>query len=63
VTTDYNIIAEVQSALAERGYYHGVIDGIIGPRRRQAIEAYQVDQGLPVTGQIDGKLLAALRLI
>lgn len=63
VTTDYGALEEVQSALADRGYYHGVIDGIIGPQSRQAIEAFQADQGLPVTGQIDGKLLAALRLI
>jgi hypothetical protein len=63
VTTDYGVIEDVQSALADRGYYHGVIDGILGPESRQAIEAFQSDQGLPVTGQIDGKLLAALRLI
>jgi hypothetical protein len=63
VTTDYGVIEDVQSALADRGYYRGVIDGILGAQSRQAIEAFQADQGLPVTGQIDGKLLAALRLI
>jgi hypothetical protein len=59
VTTDYGVIEDVQSALADRGYYRGVIDGILGAQSRQAIEAFQADQGLPVTGQIDGKLLAA----
>ena len=63
MTTDYGVIEDVQSALADRGYYRGVIDGILGPQSRQAIEAFQADQGLPVTSEIDGKLLAALRLI
>jgi hypothetical protein len=55
-----NLAVSVQSALAERGYYHGAIDGDIGSGSRQAIRAFQATQGLPVTGMIDPKLLKAL---
>jgi hypothetical protein len=50
----------VQSGLAQRGYYHGAIDGEIGSGSRQAIRAFQAAQGLPVTGMIEPKLLKAL---
>jgi hypothetical protein len=52
----------VQSALAKRGYYRGPIDGVIGTRSRRAIRGFQNDQGLPVTGSIDGKLIKTLRI-
>jgi hypothetical protein len=32
-------VAELQRRLASAGYYHGSIDGIMGPRTRQAIRA------------------------
>jgi len=54
---------EVQRELARRGYYGGALDGAIGPRTRAAIRTYQVDRGLPVTGQVDGNLLRSLRLL
>jgi peptidoglycan hydrolase-like protein with peptidoglycan-binding domain len=50
----------VQSGLAQRGYYHGPIDGEIGSGSRQAIRAFQAAQSLPVTGLIDPELLKAL---
>jgi peptidoglycan hydrolase-like protein with peptidoglycan-binding domain len=34
----------------QQGYYHGRIDGILGPQTRRAIARYQSDQGLRVTG-------------
>ena len=54
---------DVQSELARKGYYGGVIDGVIGSQTRAAIRTYQVDRGIPVTGRIDGALLRSLRLI
>jgi Putative peptidoglycan binding domain len=57
-----NLALSVQSELARRGYYHGAVDGVIGPSSRQAIEAFQSAQGLPATGLIDPKLLKALRI-
>jgi len=36
-------VAELQSRLARAGYYHGAIDGIMGPATRRAIRAYERD--------------------
>jgi hypothetical protein len=55
-----NLAVSVQSELARRGYYQGPVDGVIGSDSRQAIQAFQSAQGLPVTGRIDPKLLKAL---
>jgi hypothetical protein len=55
-------VSDVQSDLAQLGYYNGDVDGIIGPLTRQAIANYQADHGLPVTGGIDQTLLASLGL-
>jgi Putative peptidoglycan binding domain len=51
----------VQAALARRGYYRGSIDGALGPETRNAIRLFQAHQGLPVTGQLDGRLIRALQ--
>jgi hypothetical protein len=58
---NYSAEVDVQSALADRGYYDGPIDGIIGSGTRRAVRAFQRDNGLPVTGRIDRRLLNALR--
>ena len=50
----------VQDALAGAGYYHGAVDGIVGPGTIAAISAYQRDHGLPVTGTINAQLLQSL---
>jgi hypothetical protein len=55
-----NLALSVQSELTRRGYYHGPTDGVIGSDSSEAIRAFQAAQGLPVTGQIDPKLLRAL---
>jgi Putative peptidoglycan binding domain len=38
-------VAELQSRLASAGYYHGAIDGILGPATRRAIRTYERDHG------------------
>jgi hypothetical protein len=57
-----DVTSAVQAALTKRGYYRGPIDGIFGAGSRRAIRAFQTDQGLPVTGLIDRKLVSALQL-
>jgi hypothetical protein len=57
-----SLAADVQIALATRGYYYGNIDGIIGSQSRNAIRRYQVRYGLPVTGAIDYPLMRSLAL-
>jgi peptidoglycan hydrolase-like protein with peptidoglycan-binding domain len=57
-----DLAMKVQWALSRRGYYHGPIDGVIGPLGISAIQAFQEAQGLPVTGLIDPNVLRALEL-
>jgi hypothetical protein len=60
VVRDDSLDVSVQRALARRGYYHGPIDGDIGPGSRSAIARYQRDHGFAVTGTINSTLLRAL---
>jgi hypothetical protein len=54
------VIANVQSALQQQGYYYGDVDGLIGPLTRAAIADYQRDHGLYVTSAIDQPTLQSL---
>jgi Putative peptidoglycan binding domain len=55
-------VTQVQAALARAGYYHGAIDGSVGPETRNALRRFQRARGLEATGQIDGAVIQALRL-
>ena len=57
-----DVTAQVQSSLAQQGYYYGPIDGILGSGTRSAIERYQIDHGLAVTAAIDEQTLYTLGL-
>jgi hypothetical protein len=54
------VIANVQAALQQQGYYHGEVDGLIGPLTRGAIADYQRDHGLYTTATIDQPTLESL---
>jgi hypothetical protein len=54
------VIANVQSALQQQGYYHGGVDGLLGPQTRAAIADYQRDRGLYITSAIDQPTLESL---
>jgi len=54
------VIANVQSALQQQGYYRGEVDGLIGPLTRGAIADYQRDHGLYTTSTIDQPTLRSL---
>jgi len=54
-------ITRVQRGLASLGYDPGPADGILGPKTRVAIRAFEAREGLPVTGAISGRLEAAIR--
>jgi Putative peptidoglycan binding domain len=56
------VIADVQAELQEMGYYKGEVDGLLGPMTREALTAYQADQGLTTTAAIDEPTLDALGL-
>jgi His-Xaa-Ser repeat protein HxsA len=55
-------VSQVQTALAREGYYHGAIDGSVGPATRNALRRYQQNHGLDVNGRIDRQVLEALGL-
>jgi hypothetical protein len=57
------IIANVQYALQQLGYFSEAVDGVLGSTTRAAIEDYQVENDLPVTGAIDRSLLVSLGFI
>jgi hypothetical protein len=54
------VIARVQAALQEMGYYQGEVDGLLGPLTREALTAYQTDNGLYATAVIDEPTLQSL---
>ena len=55
-------IVAVQNELAKLGYYHGPIDGLIGPQTERAISWFQSVDKLSVTGRIDDPTLKALQI-
>jgi Putative peptidoglycan binding domain len=54
------VIADVQAELQEMGYYKGEVDGLLGPLTREALTAYQADNGLATTAAIDEPTLDSL---
>jgi peptidoglycan hydrolase-like protein with peptidoglycan-binding domain len=52
----------VQKELTQLGYYHGQVDGLIGPEIERAIRWFQSVDNLPVTGQVDDPTSKALRI-
>src|SRR5215472_12576068 len=56
------VIAQTQDLLQPMGYYKGEVDGLLGPMTRDALTAYQGDQGLAQTAAIDQPTLDSLGL-
>jgi Putative peptidoglycan binding domain len=54
------VVANVQAALQQQGYYQGAVDGLLGPLTRAAVATYQRDHGLYVTSAIDRPTLESL---
>ena len=54
------VIANVQAALQEEGYYQGEVDGLLGPLTRDALTDYQRDHGLYETAAVDRPTLESL---
>jgi len=56
------VIANVQTALQDTGYYYGEITGSLGVDTRAALANFQRDYGLQITGAIDEGTVEALGL-
>lgn len=54
--------AQAQRALSRLGYYQGPQDGKASPALDGAVRAYQRDQGLAITGQMDAQTTARLAI-
>lgn len=57
-----DFVKQAQSLLNQRGFHVGEPDGLIGPKTKRAIMEFQRSAGIPVTGEVDQKLLQALDL-
>jgi len=53
--------AQLQALLNRAGFDVGTPDGVVGPKTRAAVIAYQSRAGLPADGYISGRLLDRLR--
>jgi hypothetical protein len=56
----FTVRQELQSRLADRGFYDGPIDGEIGPATLEAMAHFQWSQGLEPTGYVDAATSRAL---
>lgn len=56
-------VAAVQRALADYGYGQIKVTGVAGPETAAAIDKFERDRGLPVTGKVSDRLLRELALV
>src|SRR5215218_8517595 len=56
-------IAAGQRALAKLGYGSTKADGVMGPGTRQAVERFERDRHLPVTGEFSGRTARELSML
>ena len=59
---DTATVAAVQRRLGGLGYYHGMVDGVMGPQTRGAIAAFESRNGMTVDGMITTRLLDRIGL-
>lgn len=57
---DVTVLQRMQRKLKDYGYYSGEPDGIFSDATRQAVEGFQMVNGLPITGVADGAMLMRL---
>jgi peptidoglycan hydrolase-like protein with peptidoglycan-binding domain len=54
-------VKAAQRALKAKGYDIGDVDGKLGPKTRAAVQAFQKDERIRVTGRLDTDTMARLR--
>ena len=64
VTLKYDeLVEDVQRELLATGHFQGLVDGVDGPKTNVAIETYQQQNGLAVTGVSSPNLLEHIRFM
>jgi localization factor PodJL len=58
--SNIEVVTKVQEALAMLGYDIGTPDGLIGPKTREAIRAFEQATGMSESGLVNPRLLAVL---
>lgn len=53
-------VKAAQQALKDKGHDPGSVDGVMGPKTRQALKDFQKAQGIKETGRLDAETLAKL---
>jgi|SRR6516225_2292408 peptidoglycan hydrolase-like protein with peptidoglycan-binding domain len=53
-------IKQAQQQLKSGGFYHGRVDGVVGPRTRVAVRRFQQRNGLKGTAMLDQETLQRL---
>ena len=53
-------VREAQRALRDLGYEPGPVDGVVGPRTREALTKYQRSEKIAVTGRLDPETMVRL---
>ncbi|MBF0522948.1 MAG: peptidoglycan-binding protein [Candidatus Omnitrophica bacterium] len=51
---------QIQQALKNAGVYQGTVDGVLGPKTKKAIKAFQQQNGLNADGRVGKKTWAKL---
>jgi peptidoglycan hydrolase-like protein with peptidoglycan-binding domain len=59
-TLNDEIVRRVQQALVKKNIDPGPIDGIFGPRTKEAVRKFQDRYGIKASGEIDNQTLFAL---
>ena len=62
IYTDPQRIREAQQELARLNYYRGTADGELTYATQRALIEYQIDRGIPASGNLDGRTAQALGL-
>jgi len=60
VVSDEADIRRMQEVLIEKGFYHGRVDGRLGPETRQALITFQQREGIEASGRLDERTFTAL---
>jgi peptidoglycan hydrolase-like protein with peptidoglycan-binding domain len=54
-------IEDVQRELLASGQFKGMVDGVNGQRTKSAVQQYQQENGLPVTGEVTPELISHIQ--